>query len=52
MVLLHRLNKSIIFNVTAYEIDDDDNDDQDLLRHSWIDDTSNSKLCKGNYCID
>ena len=28
--------KFIIYNVTAYEIEDDDNDDQDLLRHSWM----------------
>lgn len=41
--------KSIIYHVTAYEIEDDDNDDQDLLRLSWMDDTSNSELCKGNY---
>lgn len=44
--------KSITYNVTAYEIEDDGNDDQDLLRHSWIDDTSNSELCKGNYYND
>ena len=36
-------------NVTAYEIEDDDNDDQDLLLHSWMEDTSNAEFCKGNY---
>ena len=30
-------------NVTAYEIEDDDNDDQDLLLHSWMEDTSNAE---------
>ena len=43
--------KSILYNVTAYEIKDD-NDDQDLLRHSWMGDTSNSEFCKGNYYND
>lgn len=44
--------ESIIYNVTAYEMEDDDNDDQELLRHSWMDDASNSELCKGNYVND
>ena len=44
--------KSSIYNVTAYEIEDDDNDDQDLLLHSWMEDTSNAKFCKGNYYND
>ncbi|XP_044164718.1 uncharacterized protein LOC122948713 [Acropora millepora] len=30
----------------AYEIEDDDNDDQDLLLHSWMEDTSNAEFCK------
>ena len=44
--------KSSIYNVTAYVIEDDDNDDQDLLLHSWMEDTSNAEFWKGNYYND